>query len=136
MLELPVAPAWVSAGLPYEPRSASLARQLVRVTLTCWGVDGLVDDALLVVSELVGNAVKTGCQLEMTVRVIRLTAVSVRVSVTDGCRVLPVRIEADGGEESGRGVDLVHMLTQGRWGVVPEAFGKTVHADLWVGRKP
>ncbi|MFI5534122.1 ATP-binding protein [Kitasatospora sp. NPDC051853] len=136
VLEPKAALAEVSAELPYEPGSAVRARHLVRATLTGWGLDSLVDDALLVISELVSNAVKTGCRLEMTVRIIRLTAVSVRVSVTDGCRVLPVRIEADDSEESGRGVDLVHQLTEGRWGAAVESFGKTVHADLRVGRKP
>ncbi|MFJ6379686.1 ATP-binding protein [Kitasatospora sp. NPDC092039] len=136
VLEPPVALAELSTDLPYEPGSASRARQLVQAALTGWGLGDLVDDAVLVVSELVTNAAKTGCRLEMTLRIIRLTAASVRISVTDGCRVLPVRIEADDGDVSGRGVDLVHKLTRGQWGAVPEPFGKTVHADLRLGRKP
>lgn len=116
--------------LPYEPQSAGAARRLVRATLSEWQLHGLVEAAEVIVSELVGNAAKTGCRRRMTVSVDRVTDRWVRISVRDGCRVLPCLIEAGPDAESGRGLHLVHQLTGGHWGATPEAFGKTVHADL------
>ncbi|MEU4587242.1 ATP-binding protein [Kitasatospora aureofaciens] len=81
-------------------------------------------------SELVGNAAKTGCQRKMTVSVERITDRCVRISVRDGSRVLPCLIDAGPAAESGRGMALVRHLTGGHWGVIPEPYGKTVHADL------
>ncbi|MEU9043956.1 MULTISPECIES: ATP-binding protein [unclassified Kitasatospora] len=92
----------------------------------------LADDAELIVSELVGNAVKTGCLTFMTVRIRRVAARIVRISVRDGSRSMPVLIEAGEDEECHRGLALVHKLTRGQWGVTPDEFGKTVHADLRV----
>ncbi|MFF2950867.1 ATP-binding protein [Kitasatospora sp. NPDC057965] len=125
-----------SIDLPYRPESASQARELVRTMLAEWSLDDLVDDAVLVASEMVANSAKTGCHTAMTLQIIRTTAASVRILVTDGCRVLPVRIKAGSSDESGRGLELVAKLTHGRWGVSLEALGKTVHADLRVGGKP
>ncbi|MEE1786876.1 ATP-binding protein [Streptomyces sp. SP17BM10] len=125
-----------SIDLPYRPESASQARKLVRTMLTEWSLDDLVDDAVLAASEMVTNAAKTGCHTAMTLQIIRTTAASVRILVTDGCRVLPVRIKAGSGDESGRGLELVHKLTHGCWGASLEPLGKIVHADLRVGGKP
>lgn len=48
--------------MPCEPESAGKARVLVAVALSAWGLDALADAAKVVVSELVGNAVRhTGC---------------------------------------------------------------------------
>ncbi|WP_344640687.1 ATP-binding protein [Kitasatospora cystarginea] len=118
------------AHLPYRPESASAARRLIRDKLAEWGLDELIDDAQLIASELVGNAAKTGCLLRMTFEVTRITATAVRISVTDGSRVLPVLIDASLSAEGGRGLALVHQLTKGRWGSTLEPLGKTVHADL------
>lgn len=116
--------------LPYKPESVRLARRFVHETLAEWGLDGLVDDALLVVSELVTNAAKTGCRRRMTVSVQRFGETSVRISVRDGSRSLPVLIRASAEDECHRGLELVDRLTGGRWGVELEPLGKVVHALL------
>ncbi|MER7773237.1 ATP-binding protein [Kitasatospora sp. NPDC096140] len=118
------------ALLPYEPQSAGSARRLLRTTLRGWELDDLVEGGELIVSELVGNAAKTGCRLTMTVTVERITDRCVRISVRDGSRLLPCLIDAGPAAESGRGMALVHHLTGGHWGATPEPYGKTVHADL------
>ncbi|MFI1523630.1 ATP-binding protein [Kitasatospora cineracea] len=125
-------PAAASARvlLPYHPRSASAARRLVRDALLEWSLEDLVDAAELIVSELAGNAAKTGCHLRMAVMVERVTSTSVRISVRDGSRALPCLITARLNAESGRGLALVHDLTGGQWGAKLETDGKTVHADL------
>ncbi|MFH9355367.1 ATP-binding protein [Kitasatospora sp. NPDC017646] len=116
--------------LPYEPQAASAARRLVRTALRGWGLEDLVEAGELIISELVANAAKTGCQRKMTVSVERITDRCVRISVRDGSRVLPCLIDAGPAAESGRGMALVHHLTGGHWGATPEPYGKTVHADL------
>ncbi|MGW2545495.1 ATP-binding protein [Kitasatospora sp. NPDC001574] len=133
-----VAPAPRPAGdarhrvtdLPYRPESARAARTTVRTALTDWRLHGLLDDALLIVSELVTNAAKTGCRLEMRVEITRITATNVRIAVTDGSHSMPARFDAGPTAEGGRGLDLVHKLTGGQWGVTLLVDGKTVHADL------
>ncbi|MFJ9691569.1 ATP-binding protein [Kitasatospora sp. NPDC101183] len=122
----------VSLDLPYRAESVSAARRLVRAQLAAWGLDQLVDDAQLVVSELVTNAAKTGCRLCMKVEVERLDEVAVRIRVTDGCLVLPILVQADAQAEGGRGIALVDRLTHGRWGADLLPDGKTVHAELGV----
>ncbi|WP_406086928.1 ATP-binding protein [Kitasatospora purpeofusca] len=124
-----------SAALPYQPESASAARQLVRNKLLNWELGELVDDALLVVSELVANAVRTGCQSKMLVTICRVTAQSVRITVWDGSRTLPCMIQAGGSAESGRGLPLIHAITRGHWGASLRPLGKGVHADLTVRAK-
>ncbi|MET9183269.1 ATP-binding protein [Kitasatospora aureofaciens] len=125
-----VAPATVM--LPYAPEAAGAARRLVRHKLTEWGLPHLVDAAELIVSELVTNAVKTGCQRRMTVAIRRPTEQFVRISVRDGSRVLPCLIDSGDDAPGGRGIAIVHALTGGRWGASPEGLGKTVHAELKV----
>ncbi|GAB7185493.1 SpoIIE family protein phosphatase [Kitasatospora sp. Ki12] len=127
-------PKPATALLPYLPESAAAARRVVREKLSEWELPELVDTAELIVSELVANAVKTGCLTRMTVSVRRVTDRTVRVAVRDGSRTLPVLMVAGCDEEGHRGLALIHALTRGRWGVAVESFGKVVHADLGVGR--
>ena len=89
-----------------------------------------MDDAEVIVSELVTNAYRTGCHRRMAVTIRRVTLQTVRIAVRDGSRAMPVMVDAGPGAESGRGLDIVHKLTRGHWGVVVEQLGKTVHADL------
>ncbi|MFH9355344.1 transposase [Kitasatospora sp. NPDC017646] len=91
---LPPAADSARALLPYEPQSASAARRLVRTTLRAWGRDDLVEVGELIVSELAGNAAKTGCRRKMTVTGERITERCVRISVRDGSRSLPCLIDS------------------------------------------
>ncbi|MFF2082008.1 ATP-binding protein [Kitasatospora sp. NPDC058162] len=125
-------PAPATIRLPYALQSARDARRLVSAKLTEWGLPNLADDAALIISELVGNAVRTGCQTHMIVAVRRPTAGTVRLLVSDGSASPPVRIDANPTAESGRGLTLVHHLTNGKWGVQLWPRGKVVHADLAV----
>jgi two-component sensor histidine kinase len=102
----------------------------VRQKLTEWRLQRLIDPAELIVSELVGNAIKTGCHTRMVVRIRRSSDGLVRISVRDGSRTMPVLLQAADNDECHRGLALVNMLTGGQWGATPDAYGKTVHADL------
>ncbi|MFJ9774163.1 ATP-binding protein [Kitasatospora sp. NPDC101157] len=119
-----------SVCLPYRPESVGAARRFVCTQLRGWGLDNLVDDAAVIVSELVTNSIKTGCQTRMLVGVRRPTDRTVRILVGDGSRSMPVMVQARPDATSGRGLEMVHRLTHGRWGVTPLPFGKVVHADL------
>ncbi|MCX4756886.1 ATP-binding protein [Kitasatospora purpeofusca] len=125
-------PATVS--LPYRPESVAAARCCIRAKLHDWGLDELVDDASVVVSELATNAVRTGCRTRMIVAVRRPAEHLVRLLVVDGSGAMPVMIEAESDATSGRGLAIVHRLTHGRWGVTLLPFGKIVHADLVITR--
>ncbi len=127
-------PAPAEVLLPYLPEAAGQARRFLRTTLTGWGLDGLVDTAVLVGSELVTNAAKTGCQQRMTVALRHISRTAVRITVRDGSCVLPVLIRASPDEECHRGLALVDRLTGGRWGASVEPAGKVVHADLAIPR--
>src|SRR4051812_37753458 len=50
-----------SETLDRVPESAAVARRLVRTALTAWGLEDLIEDATLVITELVSNAVDHGC---------------------------------------------------------------------------
>ncbi|MFE3505826.1 ATP-binding protein [Kitasatospora sp. NPDC059160] len=116
--------------LPYRPESVGAARRFVRTKLRAWGLDDLVDDAVVIVSELVTNSVETCCRARLLVGLRRPTDRTVRILVGDGSRSMPVMVQAGPDATSGRGLAMVHRLTHGRWGVTPLAFGKVVHADL------
>ncbi|MFJ2190983.1 ATP-binding protein [Kitasatospora sp. NPDC087861] len=116
--------------LPYLPESVAVARRFVVAKLREWGLDDLVDDAVVIVSELVTNSVETCCQTHMLVGVRCPTDRIVRILVGDGSRSMPVMVQAGPDATSGRGLAMVHRLTHGRWGATPLPFGKVVHADL------
>ena len=121
-----------SAVSVHEP-VATACRQIrrsLRALLTAWGVAAdAVDDALLVVEELVANVVdhaRTRFQL-----VVRLTGRVLHVAVSDGAVALPLLQPFDPGAARGRGLQVVGTLAL-EWGFDPHDRGKTVWADLAV----
>jgi anti-sigma regulatory factor (Ser/Thr protein kinase) len=104
------------------PSAAGRSRRLVRLGLTRWGLGRLIDDAELVVSELVTNAVQAtgvadadanragpGGLAEIQVRLL-LFDVSVVVEVWDGDPAPPVPQQVTGADEGGRGLSIVAVL--------------------------
>lgn len=117
------------------------SRMFVETTLTKWGAMPIIDDALLVVSELVTNSVKaTGIttpdpnwaelgQLNLiSVRLLGLER-SIVIEVWDIDSRKPVAQDADFDAESGRGLFLVKAVAS-RWGSRPASPGKVVWAEL------
>ncbi|MDT9700065.1 SpoIIE family protein phosphatase [Streptomyces sp. P17] len=135
--------AWTCATLPGSPLAPGSARALVRAGLTEWaelGLPGteqhtrrLADDAVLVVSELVTNAVvHAGTDVELVCRTEEETGAIV-VEVSDRH---PSRAPRDGASEPaygtseyGRGLSLVARLAES-WGVTYRTGVKTVWARL------
>lgn len=122
--------SWVFPG---EPASAALARRVTREIMLAWGAgdDTDVDDVVLVVDELVTNAVVHGCG--PVTLLLRLECGVLAGEVSDCAQALPDLgsngDEGDWGRESGRGLWLVSVLAADH-GVRPEADGKT----LWFTR--
>jgi len=109
--------------LASEPASASRARRLVREVLERHGREELLDSAILLVSEVVTNAVlHAGTPIGLRCRI---GADAVRIEISDGSPVLPSIRHYDDIASTGRGLALVAELSQA-WGLEPNEHGKTV----------
>ncbi|MFE6098153.1 ATP-binding protein [Streptomyces massasporeus] len=120
-----------SETVPCEPESARRARLLVSAALESWGIGELTDVGMLIVSELISNAIShTRCRV---VRVVirRETAEVIRIGDADKCRDSPQPAWPRDDCESGRGLLLVESLSW-RWGHDQHRWGKLVWAELRV----
>ncbi|MFE7073463.1 ATP-binding protein [Streptomyces sp. NPDC057620] len=119
-----------SQTLERVPESAGAARSLVRTALAAWQQDGLIEDALCVITELVSNAVDHACCSVIRVVVTRPADDRVLLAVVDRSRDLPrTGTDRDAERLRGRGLVLVDALSD-RWGTEPHRWGKTVWAEL------
>jgi len=118
---------------PRTPHAPRLARQLVRRALEHWSVpDDAIADALLVVSELVTNAMLHG---DSDVAVgLRRGPDRVRVVVSDGSARTPAERALESDSLSGRGLAMVRSIASD-WGHDTVDGGKLVWADVRVGRR-
>jgi anti-sigma regulatory factor (Ser/Thr protein kinase) len=94
-------------------------RRISAAKLNYWGLSALVDDALLLISELVTNALKHGTGPEIRFRMVLVTNLVtdlVVLEVDDGSPGRPQVREAGPAEESGRGMFLVASVAAS-WGV-------------------
>jgi CheY-like chemotaxis protein/anti-sigma regulatory factor (Ser/Thr protein kinase) len=114
--------------LPGELTSVRLARRFVAARLEEWGFEELLDDALLVTSELAANAI-THAESACRIRVSR-TPSSVRIDVIDAGSGTPEPRPPSFTAEHGRGLHLVDAITSA-WGLddIP-GDGKVVWAEL------
>ena len=115
--------------LPLEPDpgSAALARRFTAETLGGWGADGLAETAVLLVSELVTNAVlhaRSASEL-----VVRRVDTGIRVEVRDDSPAAPSPRSYSLDAGTGRGLLLVESLAA-RWGSTPGNLGKSVWFEL------
>ncbi|MEU3414597.1 SpoIIE family protein phosphatase [Streptomyces sp. NPDC006658] len=114
------------------PEAARHSRRFTRRTLRSWGLpQDTVDAALLVVSELVTNAlVHTGGPVRLD---LGLVGHRLRLAVTDSSPRGPVKPAGIGWEATGgRGIWLVEAVSAA-WGTVPVSGGKQVWAELVTG---
>ncbi|MFJ4835032.1 ATP-binding protein [Streptomyces sp. NPDC088747] len=134
--------------LPYEgvwrftapaiDASVPQARHAVRDLLVRQGVpvaDDIVHGLLLIVSELVTNAVRHAALLSPVLAVeVAVGAEWVRVSVEDKHPYRPTALEADHGQTGGRGLLLVREITRESGGVCDvehtSSGGKVIWAAL------
>ena len=125
--------------LSATPRGARLARRLTAAQLETWGHphDSEVNDtAQHLVAELAANAVTHGRVpgRDFELRLLLLPGTTLRIEVSDprGDRQLRFAREEEDGEH-GRGLILVTLLAE-TWGVSERDVGKTVWAEIGLGR--
>ena len=123
----------MSIDLPFAPQSAAVARrELAEWLLAIEARDERLDDARLVVSELVGNAVRHARPLaDGTMRVAWTAGPEcVDIAVTDGgALTTPEAVDASVSDLAGRGLSIVETLAD-RWWVESTRSRTTVHAVL------
>lgn len=119
-----------SETLPALEESADAARKLVRTALAAWHLDELTDSGVLLVTELVANAIKHTNTRNIRVAISRPSERFVRVGVVDKARALPEIVKpGDDLSTSGRGLLLIGALAE-RWGTDMYRWGKQVWAEL------
>lgn len=136
--EEPVLPGGFSAcGLDGRPMNAGQARAFAASTLREWALRPLVDDVQLIVSELVGNAVRHALppaapradEYPVWLGLFRYARHLV-CAVTDPSMAPPRLGDLDSAASGGRGLFIVDSLSdKWSWRLTPPA-GKTVWASL------
>ncbi|MDF2254422.1 ATP-binding protein [Streptantibioticus ferralitis] len=116
-------PSLDEVRLTSRPESASTARRLTLAVLRLWALPQLGEDCELLVSELVGNAVRHTGARTFGLRMLRRRG-WIRVEVRDPSRALPCLLPVRELDTSGRGLFLVDKLSD-RWGVDLLPRGKT-----------
>ncbi|MFF7865073.1 SpoIIE family protein phosphatase [Streptomyces qaidamensis] len=125
----PVRAGWVVWRLP---DAVMHARRFSARTLRSWGISAEADTVLLVVSELVTNALvhtQGAVRVELTLAADRL-----RVTVGDSSPRAPAKpVVVDWESTGGRGLFLVEAVSAA-WGSVPVGGGKQVWSEIVVTR--
>jgi CheY-like chemotaxis protein/anti-sigma regulatory factor (Ser/Thr protein kinase) len=120
----------VVASLPIgiDSKAVRESRHFLAEHCRAWRcTEEVVDDALVVVSELVSNAIRharTPGELR-----VRISGGVLRIEVFDGAAVMPQPRQPDIAEGSGRGLMLIAALADA-WGVDPHPDGKVVWAEI------
>ena len=109
--------------LPPGREAPTQAREFLRAASCETHHAGVVEDAVLLVSELVTNSVVHGGP--PVIVAVDCDGDALQVRVRDGSPVLPARRTAEQEAEGGRGLALVETLSVD-WGVDPQPDGKNV----------
>ena len=115
--------------LPTDDGAVRLARRVTRDVLARWRLDHVQDTAVLLVSELVTNAVRHARDTYAIALDLEIGATWLRIEVQDADPRWPKPRIPDRLDESGFGLVLVDALA-GNWGVRQTATGKAVWAEL------
>lgn len=119
-----------SQPFAHAPSAPRAARHFVLETLADWGRGDLADDAAIVVTELVTNAM-IHSQSPVVVTVSR-TDSGVRLAVDDESSTIPDMRDPSAAHPSGRGLPIVATLTRS-WGFQVRTRGKSVWAEFGDG---
>ncbi|MCO6005137.1 ATP-binding protein [Actinoallomurus purpureus] len=123
--------------------AVNCSRVFTKLTLAKWGASTILDDAVLITSELVTNAVKATGVMEpnpnwsslgklnlVGIRLLGFNA-SIVIEVWDAAPCTPAAKGEDLEAESGRGLNIIAEIAH-RWGFYPTNRGKVVWAELVV----
>jgi anti-sigma regulatory factor (Ser/Thr protein kinase) len=124
----------LSAGFELPPSRSSVptARHVLLELLRAWEVPHDLDDAALVVTELVSNVLDhVGGEATLTVE-LEFSGDWLRIGVVDGSAVRPVVQELDHARPRGRGLRMLQLITS-RWGSDEVGDGKRVWFELTPG---
>jgi serine/threonine-protein kinase RsbW len=130
-------PDEVNLRVPFQAPSASLVRRELRDWLEQKGFRGeTVDDARVVISELVGNSVRHAAPLPVNDIIVSwcVDDDDLVISVTDGGNptTRPHPVQAPSVAISGRGLSIVEALAE-RWWVEDGRGRTTVHVRIPLG---
>ena len=115
--------------LPPVAASVPLARHVTLDLLRAWGSPHDLDDAALLVSELVSNVVDhVQSEAVLTLELV-LGDSWLRISVADGSSVVPVVRDLRNDLPRGRGLQLVEAIAD-RWGAEDHHGGKRIWFEL------
>jgi len=115
--------------LPAAGHAVGLARQATRDALATWRLAGLEETAVLLVSELVTNAVRHARGTDAIALKLQTAGTWLRIEVQDGDSRWPQPRTPAGFDESGFGFVLVDAMAS-KWGVRGTATGKAVWAEV------
>ncbi|MQS38783.1 ATP-binding protein [Streptomyces katsurahamanus] len=112
------------------PRCVGVARAELRKELARWGIEGIEDSAVLILSELLTNAVRHGAERGTVLVRIHRWFGRLRIEAHDTSAGRPQLRNSGPDETSGRGLVIVEA-TADRWGVDDGGdTGKIVWAEL------
>jgi anti-sigma regulatory factor (Ser/Thr protein kinase) len=115
-------------SLTAAPPAAAAARSQVRTAVNAWDVPVDVPVAVLLVSELVTNAIRHE-ESEAVTLIITCACNQLRVEVHDTSCSVPVFVVGPADAEAGRGLMLVASLSD-EWGFYGTPTGKAVYFAL------
>ena len=115
--------------LPVSEHSARLARRVARTVLAAWQLPDTQETAVLLLSELVMNAIQHARPTETIVVELEAVKSCLRIEIANQDPRWPQPRTPDESAESGFGFLLLDALAS-RWGVRQTAAGKAVWAEL------
>ncbi|MFD4505526.1 ATP-binding protein [Streptomyces sp. NPDC058457] len=116
-----------------EPEEVAALRRILRLHLGVWGLQDIIHDAQLCMSELVANVITHVGHGTPATLAVSMSGTRLRIEVHDpDSRALPTLIEAGLDSEVGRGMALVDGLAD-RWGVQLCADRKVTWCELATG---
>ena len=118
----------VEFTFPVHGTVVALARHAARTVSVAWPTRDALEAVLLILSELLGNALKASTGGAVTL-LLSWTSRRVRIVVTDDSSHEPTARRAALTDEGGRGLWLVDMLAV-RWGSYATHKGKCVWAEV------
>ena len=123
-------PQWRAAvDIPATARGPAAARRVVAALLPAWELDDLAQDAELVISELVTNAMSHAAGTDSFALELARRDDGLRIALADGSALRPVIGDLAHHRSGGRGMAIIQALASA-WGAEDREDGKCVWVDI------